>query len=318
MSAPVIICGSIAFDSIMVFEGRFQEHILPEQVHKLSVSFLVPTMRKEFGGCAGNIAYNLKLLGGQPIPVATVGQDGLDYQTRLKDLGIETRWVKVATESYTAQCFITTDLSDNQITAFHPGAMSLSAANDLRDAPGEWAIVAPDAKDAMFAHAERLHARGVPFVFDLGQAMPLFDGEDLTRMLKMARALTVNDYEASVVVQRTGRSLIELSQSLDAVVVTRGEQGATVIVKGVETNVAPVTAAQVVDPTGCGDAHRAGLLFGLTSGWNWVDSCSLGNLMGALKIAERGPQNHAPSREDISRQLQAAYGLSLPDAAAAN
>lgn len=312
MSAPVIICGSIAFDSIMVFEGQFQEHILPEQVHKLSVSFLVPTMRKEFGGCAGNIAYNLQLLGGQPIPVATVGQDGLDYQSRLKDLGIDTRWVKVAAESYTAQCFITTDLSDNQITAFHPGAMALSAANDLRDAPGEWAIVAPDAKDAMFAHAERLHARGVPFVFDLGQAMPLFDGEDLARMLKMARALTVNDYEASVVVQRTGRSLAELSQSLDAVVVTRGEQGATVIVKGVETNVAPVKAAQVVDPTGCGDAHRAGLLFGLTSGWNWVDSCSLGNLMGALKIAERGPQNHAPSRDDISRQLQAAYGLSLP------
>jgi adenosine kinase len=318
MSAPVIICGSIAFDSIMVFEGQFQEHILPEQVHKLSVSFLVPTMRKEFGGCAGNIAYNLKLLGGQPIPVATVGQDGLDYQTRLKDLGIETRWVKVAAESYTAQCFITTDLSDNQITAFHPGAMALSAANDLRDAPGEWAIVAPDAKDAMFAHAERLHARGVPFVFDLGQAMPLFDGEDLTRMLKMARALTVNDYEASVVVQRTGRSLVELSQSLDAVVVTRGEEGATVIVKGVETTVAPVKATQVVDPTGCGDAHRAGLLFGLTSGWNWVDSCSLGNLMGALKIAERGPQNHAPSRDDISRQLHAAFGLSLPGAAAAN
>lgn len=318
MSAPVIICGSIAFDSIMVFEGQFQEHILPEQVHKLSVSFLVPTMRKEFGGCAGNIAYNLKLLGGQPIPVATVGQDGLDYQTRLKDLGIDTRWVKVAADSYTAQCFITTDLSDNQITAFHPGAMSLSAANDLRDAPGEWAIVAPDAKDAMFAHAERLHARGVPFVFDLGQAMPLFDGEDLTRMLKMARALTVNDYEASVVVQRTGRSLVELSQSLDAVVVTRGEQGATVTVKGVETTVAPVKAARVVDPTGCGDAHRAGLLFGLTSGWNWVDSCSLGNLMGALKIAERGPQNHAPSREDISRQLQAAYGLSLPGATAVN
>ncbi|QEI05066.1 carbohydrate kinase family protein [Pigmentiphaga aceris] len=317
MSAPVIICGSIAFDSIMVFEGQFQEHILPEQVHKLSVSFLVPTMRKEFGGCAGNIAYNLKLLGGQPIPVATVGQDGLDYQTRLKDLGIDTRWVKVASESYTAQCFITTDLSDNQITAFHPGAMALSAANDLRDAPGEWAIVAPDAKDAMFAHAERLHARGVPFIFDLGQAMPLFDGEDLTRMLKMARALTVNDYEASVVVQRTGRSLAELSQSLDAVVVTHGEEGATVIVKGVETTVAPVAAAQVVDPTGCGDAHRAGLLFGLISGWNWVDACSLGNLMGSIKIAERGPQNHAPSREDIAGQLKAAYGLSLPEAAIA-
>jgi adenosine kinase len=317
MSAPVIICGSIAFDSIMVFEGQFQEHILPDQVHKLSVSFLVPTMRKEFGGCAGNIAYNLKLLGGQPIPVATVGQDGLDYQARLKGMGIETRWIKVAQEAYTAQCFITTDLSDNQITAFHPGAMALSAANDLSDAPGEWAIVAPDAKDAMFAHAERLHARGVPFVFDLGQAMPLFDGADLARMLTMASALTVNDYEAEVVVQRTGRSLAELSQTLDAVVVTRGEKGATVIVKGVETTVAPVAATQVVDPTGCGDAHRAGLLYGLTSGWNWVDSCSLGNLMGALKIAERGPQNHAPSRADIGRQLQSAYGLTLPELAAA-
>jgi adenosine kinase len=318
MSAPVIICGSIAFDSIMVFEGQFAEHILPEQVHKLSVSFLVPTMRKEFGGCAGNIAYNLKLLGGQPIPVATVGQDGLDYQTRFKDFGIDTRWVKVANDAYTAQCFITTDLSDNQITAFHPGAMALSAANDLSDAPGEWAIVAPDAKDAMFAHAERLHARGVPFIFDLGQAMPLFDGADLTRMLTMARALTVNDYEASVVAQRTGRSLTELSQSLDAVVVTRGAEGATVIVKGVETNVAPVAATRVVDPTGCGDAHRAGLLYGLTSGWNWVDSCSLGCLMGALKIAERGPQNHAPTRDEISSQLNAAYGLSLPAVAASN
>jgi len=318
MSAPVIICGSIAFDSIMVFEGQFAEHILPEQVHKLSVSFLVPSMRKEFGGCAGNIAYNLKLLGGQPIPVATVGQDGLDYQTRLADLGIDTRWVKVATDAYTAQCFITTDLSDNQITAFHPGAMALSAANDLRDAPGEWAIVAPDAKDAMFAHAERLHARGVPFIFDLGQAMPLFDGADLARMLKMARALTVNDYEASVVAQRTGRSLAELSQDLEAVVVTRGSEGATVIVKGVETSVAPVVAARVVDPTGCGDAHRAGLLFGLTAGWNWVDSCSLGNLMGALKIAERGPQNHAPTRAEISAQLSAAYGLSLPAQVAPN
>jgi adenosine kinase len=318
MSAPVIICGSIAFDSIMVFEGQFAEHILPEQVHKLSVSFLVPTMRKEFGGCAGNIAYNLKLLGGQPVPVATVGQDGLDYQTRLKDLGIDTRWIKVAADAYTAQCFITTDLSDNQITAFHPGAMALSAANDLSDAPGEWAIVAPDAKDAMFAHAERLHARGVPFVFDLGQAMPLFDGADLTRMLSMARALTVNDYEASVVAQRTGRTLAELSQTLDAVVVTRGGEGATVIVKGVETTVAPVVAARVVDPTGCGDAHRAGLLYGLTAGWNWVDSCKLGNLMGALKIAERGPQNHAPTRAEIGAQLGAAYGLALPDAAASN
>ncbi len=315
MSAPVIICGSIAFDTIMVFEGQFKDHILPDQVHKLSVSFLVPGMRKEFGGCSGNIAYNLHLLGGQPIPVATVGSDGEEYIARFKDFGIDTRWLKIAAESYTAQCFITTDLSDNQITAFHPGAMALSAGNDLSDAPGEWGIVSPDAKDAMFAHAERLRARGIPFVFDLGQAMPLFDAADLTRMLGMARALTVNDYEASIVAQRTGRSLAELSQDLDAVVVTRGEEGATVIIKGEEHAVAPVRAEQVVDPTGCGDAHRAGLLYGLTSGWNWVDSCKLGNLMGALKIAERGPQNHAPSRDEISSRLQAAYGLSLPSVA---
>src|SRR5690606_13473205 len=181
MTSPVIICGSMAFDTIMVFEGHFKDHILPDQVHALSVSFLVPAMRKEYGACAGNIAYNLRLLGGNPIPAATVGEDASGYLDRLRSLGIETRWVRVAPGTFTAQCFITNDLSDNQITAFHPGAMAMSADNDLTQAPGVWGIVAPDAKDGMFAHAQRLHARGVPFISDLGQAMPLFEAEDLER-----------------------------------------------------------------------------------------------------------------------------------------
>ena len=311
MTSSVIVCGSMAFDTIMVFEGHFKDHILPEQVHALSVSFLVPGMRKEYGGCAGNIAYNLRLLGGAPVPVATVGEDADDYLARLRALGIETRWIRVAPGTYTAQCFITNDLADNQITAFHPGAMALSAENDLSQAPGVWGIVAPDAKDAMFAHATRLHARGIPFIFDLGQAMPLFDGADLDRMLALAQVLTVNDYEARVVEQRTGRSMAEIARDKQAVIVTRGGEGSTLLAGGEEIAIAPVKS-EVVDPTGCGDAYRAGLLYGLTQQWSWADSCRLASLMGAIKVSHRGPQNHAPSREDISRRLQAAYGLCLP------
>jgi adenosine kinase len=305
----------MAFDTIAVFEGRFKEHILPDRIHSLSVSFLTPSMRKEFGGCAGNIAYNLKLLGGQPVPVATVGEDAGDYLGRLNTLGIDARRVKVIPNTFTAQCFITTDLDDNQITAFHPGAMSHSAENDLSGTPAQWAIVAPDAKEGMFAHAERLQAAGIPFIFDLGQAMPLFDGADLRRMLAMAQALTVNDYEASVIEQRTGKSIPELAGSLQAVVVTRGAEGASLWTDGKEHAIEPVRAQAVVDPTGCGDAHRAGLLYGLTSGWDWIDSCRLGNVMGAIKIASRGAQNHQPSRDSISGMLQQAYGRSLPPAA---
>lgn len=311
MTSSVIICGSMAFDTIMVFEGHFKDHILPDQVHALSVSFLVPGMRKEYGGCAGNIAYNLRLLGGNPVPVATVGEDASDYLARLRSLGIETRWVRVAPGTFTAQCFITNDLSDNQITAFHPGAMAMSADNDLTQAPGVWGIVAPDAKDGMFAHAHRLHERGVPFIFDLGQAMPLFEAKDLERMLELAQVLTVNDYEAKVVEQRTGRSMADIARTKQAVIVTRGGEGSTLLTGGKETHIPPVKA-QVVDPTGCGDAYRAGLLYGITQGWSWEDSCKLASLMGAIKVAHRGPQNHAPSREEISAQLQAAYGLSLP------
>ncbi|GAA5236101.1 carbohydrate kinase family protein [Verticiella sediminum] len=311
MTAPVIVCGSMAFDTIMLFDGHFKDHILPDQIHTLSVSFLVPGMRKEFGGCSGNIAYSLRLLGGNPIPVATVGVDAEDYLARLRGLGIETRWVRVAGETFTAQCFITNDLSDNQITAFHPGAMALSAGNDLTEAPGEWGIVAPDAKDAMFAHAERLHARGIPFVFDLGQAMPLFDKADLERMLGLAQVLTVNDYEGHVVEQRIGRSMREIATGLQAVVVTRGAEGATLYENGEQVQIAAVKPDAVVDPTGCGDAYRAGLLYGVTNGWRWADACRLASVMGAIKVAHRGPQNHQPTREEIARRLKDAYGLEM-------
>ncbi|MCZ8393785.1 carbohydrate kinase family protein [Achromobacter xylosoxidans] len=312
MATPVLVCGSMAFDTIAVFEGRFKEHILADRIQSLSVSFLVPSMRKEYGGCSGNIAYNMNLLGGKPVPVATVGEDAGEYLERLTGLGIDVSRVKVVPGTFTAQCFITTDLDDNQITAFHPGAMSFSASNDLSDAKASWGIVAPDAKEGMFAHAERLHRSGIPFIFDLGQAMPLFDGADLERMLGLAQALTVNDYEAGVVEQRTGRSMADIATGLRAVVVTRGAEGATLLTEGKSFQIEPVRATQVVDPTGCGDAQRGGLLYGLTSGWNWEDSCRLGNVMGAIKIASRGPQNHAPSRAEIDAVLHATYGIHLP------
>jgi adenosine kinase len=311
MPAPVLIFGSVAFDTIAVFEGRFKDHILPDRIHALSVSFLVPRMRKDFGGCAGNIAYSLKLLGGEPLPVATVGEDAVEYLDRFKTLGIDARYVQVVPDTLTAQCFITTDLDDNQITAFHPGAMEHSAENSVTGKNAAWAIVAPDAKSGMIAHAERLHAAGIPFIFDLGQAMPLFDGADIDRMLNLAQALTVNDYEASVVEQRTGRSLAEIAQKLQAVLVTRGAQGATLITASGSEEIAPLAAKEVVDPTGCGDAHRGGLLYGLTSGWSWANSARLGNVMGALKIAQRGPQNYTPSKAEIGALLKQHYGLTL-------
>lgn len=299
----------MAFDTIMVFEGQFKDHILPDQIHALSVSFLVPSMRKEFGGCAGNISYNLKLLGGNPTPVATVGMDAQGYLQRLKSLDIRTNGISVVQDHFTAQCFITTDLKDNQLTAFHPGAMAVAADNDLSALPGEWAIVAPDAKEAMFAHARRLKARGTPFIFDLGQAMPLFDRDDLCEMIEMTDVLTVNDYEAHIVKQRTGISMSDLSFEKQAVIVTLADQGSVLWQNGVATNIAPVKAEQVVDPTGCGDAYRAGLLYGVSNGWMWEKSCQLASLMGSIKVGYRGPQNHAPSREDIAERLYKAYGI---------
>lgn len=312
MTAPVLICGSVAFDTIAVFEGRFKDHILADRIHALSVSFLVPTMRREFGGCAGNIAYNLNLLGGQPVPIATVGEDASDYIQRFEQLGIDVSMMRVIPDTLTAQCFITNDLDDNQISAFHPGAMEHASQNDLTGHQAPWAIVAPDSKTGMLAHAERLHAQGTPFIFDLGQAMPLFDGKDILHMLTLAQVLCVNDYEASVVEQRTERTIAQLAEGLQAVIVTRGANGATLYTDGRQEHIDSVTPSDVVDPTGCGDAHRAGLLYGLTVGWGWSDACKLGNLMGSIKIASRGPQNHAPNRAEISAQLHAQFGLHLP------
>ena len=311
MSKKVLICGSIAFDTIAVFEGRFKDHILAENIPSLSVSFFVPSLRKEYGGCAGNIAYNLSLLGGHAVPVGTVGGDAADYLVYMQQLGIDTSLVRMLPDTYTPQCFITTDLDNNQIASFHPGAMLRSAENDLTGHEAAWAIVAPDSKDGMFAHAERLHAMGVPFIFDLGQAMPLFEGEDIKRMLSMAAVLCVNEYEASVVKLRTGMSLQDIASGLQGVVVTHGSEGAIVYEKGRETTVDVVPADEVVDPTGCGDAHRAGLLHGLTNGWGLTDACKLGNVMGSLKIASRGPQNHRPTREQIEARMQQHYGMGL-------
>jgi len=311
MSHPVLICGSVAFDTIAVFEGQFKDHFLPEKLHAISVSFLVPSMRRDFGGCAGNIAYGMSLLGGHPVPVATVGEDAGDYIAHLQQHGVDVSRIKTIEGALTAQCYITTDLENNQITAFHPGAMAQSASNDLTGAQARWAIVAPDAKDGMFAHATRLKAAGIPFVFDLGQAMPLYDGADMKRMIEMASALTVNDYEAGVVESRCGQSIEQIALGLQAVVVTRGAAGATLFENGTRQEIATIEPVRIVDPTGCGDAHRAGLLHGLTQGWSWADSCKLGNVMGTLKIGYQGPQGCTLSSAEIAAQLQSAFGVTL-------
>ncbi|TAM89665.1 MAG: carbohydrate kinase family protein [Candidimonas sp.] len=311
MSEDVLVCGSVAFDTIAVFEGHFKDHILNDSIQSLSVSFLVPEMRKEFGGCAGNISYNLKLLGGCPVPVGTVGGDAAEYLDRFEKLGIDTSLIRILPQTFTPQCFITTDLDNNQIAAFHPGAMAYSADNDLSGRQAAWAVVAPDSKEGMFAHAEQLHAQHIPFVFDLGQAMPLFSGDDLNRMLELASILAVNDYEASVIEQRTHRGAAQIASTLDAVVVTRGARGAVLYADGVETPVEPVAPGAVVDPTGCGDAHRAGLLYGLVHGWKLIDACRLANLMGAIKVASQGPQNHTPSRAEIAARLKESFDLAL-------
>lgn len=310
MSETVLVCGSVAFDTIAVFEDHFNKHILPDNIQSLSVSFFVPSLRKEYGGCAGNISYNLKKLGGDPVPVGTVGMDADDYLAYMRDLGIDTRLIRVVSDMFTPQCFITTDLDNNQIASFHPGAMLRSAENDLSGQDAAWGIVAPDSKDAMFAHARRMHEQGIPFVFDLGQAMPLFEGQDINDMIALTQILTANEYEASVVEQRTGRSMKQIATDLQAVVVTHGAQGATLYENNEKQTIKPVTPASVVDPTGCGDAHRAGLLYGLTKGWSLYEACCLANIMGSIKIASKGPQNHDVSRSDITMTLKQHYGLS--------
>ena len=289
----VLICGSLAFDSIMTFEGRFAEQILPEQLHILNVSFLVPTLRRDFGGCAGNIAYSLKLLGGEPKPMAMLGADGGDYLARLRQLDIDTGFVGTVNDTYTAQAMIMTDRDNNQITAFHPGAMMQAHRNRIEPDTGvQIGIIAPDGRDAMLQHAAEFVAAGIPFVFDPGQGLPMFNGDELRRFIAQASWIAVNDYEGRMLCDRTGWTLAELSQQVRGLVVTLGAEGCEVWEQGVSTRVAPVKPTQVVDPTGCGDAWRGGLLYGLEKGWSLVRCAELGNRLGAQKIAQRGPQNY--------------------------
>ena len=291
----VLICGSLAFDTIMTFEGRFAEQLLPEQLHILNVSFLVPSLRRDFGGCAGNIAYSLQLLGGKPLPMAALGSDGADYLARLETLGISTQHVLQVSDAYTAQAMIMTDLDNNQITAFHPGAMGQAHSNRIAPDARQQAslgIIAPDGRDAMLEHAAQFQAAGIPFVFDPGQGLPMFNGEELARFVEQATWVTVNDYEGKMLCDRTGWSLAELSCKVQGLVVTLGAEGCDVWVGGEKTHVPAVQPERVVDPTGCGDAWRGALLFGLEQGWPLVRCAELGNRMGALKVAERGPQNY--------------------------
>ncbi len=289
-----LICGSLAFDTITDFPGRFAQQILPEQVHILNVSFLVPTLRREFGGCAGNIAYTLQQLGGTPLVMAALGNDGGGYLKRLTGWGLDTSLVRVVDDSYTAQAIIITDTDNNQITAFHPGAMQ-SAHETVVPTRDDiaLAIVAPDGRDAMLQHAEQLAARRIPFVFDPGQGLPMFNGGELSRFVEQATWVAVNDYEAQMLCERMGTTLADLSRShLRGVVVTLGAQGCDIWQQGQRTQVAGVAATAVVDPTGCGDAFRGALLYGLERGWALPRCAALGNRVGALKIAQRGGQNH--------------------------
>lgn len=295
-----VICGSLAFDTIMTFEGRFADQILPDQLHILNVSFLVPGLRRDFGGCAGNIAYSLNALGGNALPMATVGSDGGSYVERLRSLGISTEFVRQVDDTFTAQAMIMNDRDNNQITAFHPGAMQqahitrIAARDDMRIG-----IVAPDGRDAMLQHAEQFAAAGIPFVFDPGQGLPMFDGKELAHFVDLASWVVVNDYEGKMLSQRTGWSLAEISKRVRGLVVTLAAEGCEVWTRGEREHVPAVTPTAVVEPTGCGDAWRGALLFGLEKEWPLARCAALGNQLGALKIAQRGPQNYTVDRKSL-------------------
>ena len=307
-----LICGSMAYDTIMVFHDRFKNHILPEKIHILNVAFLVPDLRREFGGCAGNIAYSLAMLGGEPQIMATVGSDAQPYLDRLTDLQLSADHVRSVGETYTAQAFITTDLDDNQITAFHPGAMNFSHLNSVYDAAGvKLGIVAPDGRDGMLRHAREFSEAGIGFIFDPGQGLPMFGGEELTTFIGQATYVTVNDYEAQLLQERTGRTLAELAKRVEALIVTRGAQGSSIYAGGRQLDIPSVPPQAVVDPTGCGDAYRAGLLHGIASGMDWRTTGQLASLVGALKIAHRGGQNHRFTRDEIGVRYREAFASAI-------
>jgi len=304
-----LICGSIAYDTIMVFHDRFRNHILPDQLHILNVAFLVPDMRREFGGCAGNIAYTLSLLGGDPVIMATVGDDYDPYARRLERLQLRQEHIRRIPQTFTAQAFITTDLDDNQITAFHPGAMNHSQHNHVHDvADIGLGIIAPDGRDGMLQHAREFHAAGIPFIFDPGQGLPMFSGDELLAFVQMAEYVTVNDYEGRLLQERTGRGIEDLAQLVSALVVTLGARGSRIYTHGRRIDIPCVQPEAVVDPTGCGDAFRAGLLYGIAKGLDWELAGRLASLLGAVKIAQRGGQNHHFTRDEIATRFKDAFG----------
>jgi adenosine kinase len=296
----------------MVFPDRFGRHILPDQVHMLSVSFQIGQMRREWGGCAGNIGYNLKAVGGEPVVMATLGDDGEPYVERLSALGIASDGVRAIAGTYTAQAFIITDLDDNQITAFHPGAMNCSHENRVGDV-GDIAlgIVAPDGRDGMRAHVEQFANARIPFMFDPGQGLPLFSGAELIEMIDAATYLAVNDYEGRLLEERTGLSRDDLARRVEAMIVTQGADGSTIHAGGRTLAIPAVPPTSLVDPTGCGDAYRAGLLYGIGARWDWEKTGRLAAILGALKIAAQGGQNHAVSRDAVARLHDEHFGGDL-------
>lgn len=312
MTQATLICGSLAFDKIMQYHGRFAETLLADQLHRVNVSFLVPTLRTEYGGCSANIAYNLKLLGGEPLIMATLGQDGADYLERLRNFGIKTRAIKTIQDAYTAQCFVTADQDNNQINAFHPGAMQFSHENNVADqGPLRLAIIAPDGRDGMLKHARDCAAQGVAFMFDPGQQLPMFSGEELLTFIDQATYLAANDYEFEMVMDRTGLSLEQIASRLDALIVTRGEKGSEIYAGGERHDIPAVPASAIVDPTGCGDAYRAGLLYGIAQGYDWPTTGRLASLLGSIKIAHQGGQNHSFTPAEIATKFESAFGYRL-------
>ena len=304
-----LICGSMAFDTIMVFEDRFKNHILADKVHMLSVAFYVPTLRREFGGCAGNISYNLKLLGGHPVPYGAVGRDFEPYRAHFEALGIDLRCVRELPDRYTAQAYITTDLDDNQITAFHPGAMTQSHGAHVEDVRNiAFGIVAPDNRDAMLQHAREFKAMGVPFIFDPGQALPLFNGEEFRNFIENATYVSVNDYESQLLSERTGWTPEEIAQRVSAYIVTRGSEGSRWYTREGTLEIPSAKASEVVDPTGCGDAYRAGLIYGLMNDLDFETTGRIASLMGAIKIEHPGTQNQTFTREEFLERFRTEFG----------
>ncbi len=311
-SGRALICGSVAFDHIMRFEGRFKEHILPDQIHILNVAFLVPQLRREFGGCAGNIAYNLRLLGDAGYPMATVGRDFAPYAEWMQATGVPQDYIRVVETEHTAQAFITTDLDDNQITAFHPGAMQHAHLNRVADARGiALGIVAPDGRDGMLQHAVQFAAAKIPFIFDPGQGLPMFGGGELRTFVEQATWVAVNDYEWQLMQQKTGWSARELAERVEALIVTRGAEGSVIHVKDREYRIPCAPVKSVVDPTGCGDAYRAGLIHGLLRGLDWETTGRIASLMGAIKIEARGTQNHRFTANEFAERYRQSFGTAL-------